>query len=70
MSRPYRKYAIPSRDAVVTTGEMIVFLPEEDRTGNAVAYPPLVEYVWGRPAAAAAPPGPSADASGTAGGTD
>lgn len=61
MNRPYRKYAIPPRDAIVTTGEMIEFRPEDDRTGNALAHPPLTEYVWGRPVPPEGNPVPPAD---------
>lgn len=59
MSRPQRRYVIPSRDAIVTTGEMIEFLPEDDRTGNALAHPPLTSYVWGRPVSPASEPPPA-----------
>lgn len=62
MNRPQRRYVIPSRDAVVTTGEMIVLLPEDDRTGNALAHPPLVSYVWGRPVPAESNPAPTDEA--------
>jgi hypothetical protein len=61
MSRPQRKYVIPSRDAVVTTGEMIVVLPEDDRAGNAMKPTPFVNAVWGRAVPPGSEPPPPAD---------